>query len=173
MNGILKLKSPLREESDSNLFGVSPEFHSLQVWVSHLEPELEEAGLERERLYREVRQRLEKVGISLPEPASWQKIPTFPCLGVLVHADRAQVVPPFYVFSVEVFFVQQLPLLGTPGAHSMRLAWAREAIGDVRCTSQGFDWSPLYQTVGTLVEQFAEESLGLKPVPQPPDLRVQ
>jgi len=100
-----------------------------------------------------------------PNQQSWQQTPLFPCLGVLIHADRAQVSPPFYVFSVEVFFVQKITLAGSPSANAMRMTWCREAVGDARGYTPGFDWSVLYKTVGSMVDQFLQESLGL-PVPE-------
>jgi hypothetical protein len=118
-------------------------------------------GLDREHLWLEVQKRLTRVGLPVPNQQNWQQTPLFPCLGVLVHADRAQVSPPFYVFSVEVFFVQKITLASTPSANAMRMTWCREAIGDAWKDARSFDWSVLYSTVCSLVDQFLQESLGL------------
>jgi hypothetical protein len=136
-------------------------FPGIHVWVSQMDAALTADGLDREHLWLEVQKRLTRVGLPVPNQQNWQQTPVFPCLGVLVHADRAQVSPPFYVFSVEVFFVQKITLAGTPSANAMRMTWCREAIGDARKDARSFDWSVLYSTVGSLVDQFLQESLGL------------
>lgn len=136
-------------------------FPGIHVWVSQVDYSLAADGLDRERLWLEVQKRLIRAGLPVPDQQGWQQTPLFPCLGVLVHADRAQVSPPFYVYSVEVFFVQKINLSGTPSANAMRMMWCREAIGDARDEAHGFDWSNLYSTVGSLVDQFLIESLGV------------
>ncbi len=137
------------------------------MWISQVDAALTADGLDRDRLWLEVQKRLAPAGLPVPKQQSWQQTPLFPCLGVLIHADRAQVSPPFYVFSVEVFFVQKITLAGNPSANSMRMTWCREAIGDARGDALGFDWSVLYSTVGSMVNQFLQESLGL-PVSETP-----
>ena len=136
-------------------------FPGIHVWVSQVDAALVADGLDREFLWQQAQKRLVLAGLPVPSHSGWQQPPSFPCLGVLVHADRAQVSPPFYVFSVEVFFVQKITLTGTPAANSMRMSWCREAIGDARRDTHGFDWSILYNTVGSLVDQFLHESLGI------------
>ena len=96
-----------------------------------------------------------------PQQHNGHQIPLYPCLGVLLHADLAQTDPSFYVFSVEVFYVQKMTLAGAPSANAMRMTWCREAIGDARSDGRGVDWSGLYNTVDSLVDQFISESLGL------------
>ena len=136
-------------------------FQGLHVWVSQVDADVEANGLDRDRLWLEVQQRLARAGVPVPQQLDWLQAPQFPCLGVLVHADRAQVSPSFYIFSVEVFFVQRVTVAGVPAAYGMRMSWCREGIGDVRSDAQGFDWSDLYSTVGSLVDNFLQESLGL------------
>ena len=160
MDSIIKVKRQRSREVVSAIPETLVGFQGIHVWVSQVDPALVADGLDREFLWQAVHQKLVRAGLPVP-PHSWQQTPSFPCLGVLVHADRAQVSPPFYVFSVEVFFVQKMTLAGTPSANAMRMAWCREAIGDARRDTQGFDWSVLYNTVGSLVTQFLQESLGI------------
>ena len=48
------------------------------------------------------------------------------------------------------------------------MTWCREAIGDAPYKEPEFDWSNLYSTVQSLVDQFLQESLGLSvPESQP------
>lgn len=136
-------------------------FQGLHVWVSQVDSHIEADGLDRVRLWLEVQKRLARAGVPVPQQFDWLQTPKFPCLGVLVHADQAQVYPPFYIFSVEVFFVQRVTVAGVPAAYAMRMTWCREAIGDIRLHAQGYDWSNLYSTVGSLVDNFIQESLGL------------
>jgi len=137
-------------------------FPGIHVWVSHLDADLIAEGLDREYLWLQVQEKLLRAGLPVPSQHSWQQTPLFPCLGVLVHADRAQVTPSFYVFSVEIFYVQKISLAGIPTANAMRMTWCREAIGDVPEEPHGgFDWSNLYDTVSSLVDQFIQEYLGL------------
>ena len=158
MDGMLK--QPRRKKA--HLFPETlTEFPSIHVWVSQVEPEVVTDGLDRERLWLEVQKRLSWAGLPVPPHKGWQKTPLFPCLGVIVHADMAQVSPPFYVFSVEVFYVQKIKSADTPAASAMRMNWCREAVGDARYQGPGFDWSNLYSTVHSLVDQFLQESLGL------------
>jgi hypothetical protein len=167
MDGMLKVKRQ-REGKAGRLIPETPRgFQGIHVWVSHVDADLIADGLDRERLWLEVHKRLAQAGLPVPNQQSWQQTPRFPCLGVLVHADRAQVTPPFYVFSVEVFFVQKITLASSPSASAMRMTWCREAIGDAPAEGTDFDWSVLYSTVGSLVNQFLQESLGL-PVPETP-----
>ncbi len=158
---MLKIKRQRRGEAERLIPETLSGFPGIHVWVSQVDAALTGDGLDRERLWLEVQKRLARAGLPVPNQQNWQQTPLFPCFGVLVHADRAQVTPPFYVFSVEVFFVQKITLAGTPSANAMRMTWCREAIGDARWDAQGFDWSVLYSTVGSLVDQFLQESLGL------------
>lgn len=161
MDGMLKIKRSRRNEAERLIPETLAGFPGIHVWVSQVDADLIADGLNREHLWLEVQKRLIRAGLPVPNQQGWQQTPVFPCLGVLVHADQAQVTPPFYVFSVEVFFVQKINLAGTPSANAMRMMWCREAIGDARGEAQGFDWSNLYSTVGSLVDQFLQESLGL------------
>jgi hypothetical protein len=167
MDGMLKVKRKKRGEAKRLIPATSGGFPGIHVWVSQVDAALDADGLDREHLWLNVQKRLAQAGLPVPNQQHWQQAPLFPCLGVLVHADRAQVSPPFYVFSVEVFFVQKITLAGTPSANAMRMTWCREAIGDARGDDRGFDWSVLYGTVGSLVDQFLQESLGLT-VPETP-----
>jgi hypothetical protein len=161
MDGMLKVKRQKVSEAERLVPEGLVSFPGVHVWVSQVDAELAADGVDRERLQLEVQKRLTRTGLTVPNQQGWQQTPLFPCLGVLVHADQAQVTPPFYVFSVEVFFVQKINLAGTPSANAMRMMWCREAIGDARGDAQGYDWSNLYSTVGSLVDQFLQESLGL------------
>jgi hypothetical protein len=161
MDGMLKIKRQRPGEAERLIPETLGGFPGIHVWVSQVDAALTADGLDRERLWLEVQKRLARAGLPVPNQQNWQQTPLFPCFGVLVHADRAQVSPPFYVFSVEVFFVQKITLAGTPSANAMRMSWCREAIGDARGDARGFDWSLLYSTVGSLVDQFLQESLGL------------
>jgi len=161
MDGMLKLKRPKPHEADHLIPETLIGFPGIHVWVSQVDAALAADGLDRKLLWSQVQNRLARAGLPVPEQHDWQQIPQFPCLGVLVHADRAQVSPPFYVFSVEVFYVQKITLTGAPSANAMRMTWCREAIGDARSDGRIFDWSVLYNTVGSVVDQFLRESLGL------------
>jgi hypothetical protein len=161
MDGMLKIKRQRPREVEPLIPETLAGFPGIHVWVSQVDAALAADGLDRELLWLQVHQRLARAGLPMPDHYNWQQTPLFPCLGVLLHADRAQVSPPFYVFSVEVFYVQKITLAGAPSANAMRLTWCREAIGDARADGRGFDWSVLYNTVGSLVDQFLQESLGL------------
>jgi hypothetical protein len=161
MDGMLKIKQQRRGEAGHLIPETMTGFPGIYVWVSQFDAAIEEDGLDRERLWFEVQKRLTWAGLPVPNQENWQQTPPFPCLGVIVHADRAQVTPPFYVFSVELFFVQKINSADTPASSSMRLVWCREAIGDARHKSAEFDWSNLYSTVSSLVDQFLQEYLGL------------
>lgn len=161
MDGMLKIKGQKPDEGERLIPETLVGFPGIHVWVSQVDPDLSADGLDREYLWLQVQNRLLRAGLPVPNQESWQQTPVFPCLGVLVHADRAQVTPPFYVFSVEVFFVQKITLAGNPLANAMRMTWCREAIGDVPGDGKDFDWSNLYNTVVSLVDQFLKGYLGL------------
>jgi len=161
MDGVLKIKQQGRGEAGHLIPETPTGFPGIYVWVSQVDAAILEDGLDRERLWLEIQKRLSWVGLPVPNQKGWQQTPLFPCLGVIVHADRAQVSPPFYVFSVELFFVQKINSADTPAASSMRMVWCREAVGDARHEGAEFDWSNLYSTVHSLVDQFLQEYLGL------------
>lgn len=161
MDGMLKIKEQRRREAGRLIPETLTDFPGIHVWVSQVDSAVAADGLDRERLWLEVHKRLTWAGLPVPDQAGWQQTPLFPCLGVIVHADQAQVSPSFYVFSVEVFFVQKVNSTDTPASSSMRMVWCREAIGDARYKAPGFDWANLYSTVNSLVDQFLQESLGL------------
>jgi hypothetical protein len=169
MDGMLKVKRQRPGKTERLIPETLSGFPGIHVWVSQVDAALAADGVDRERLWLEVHQRLAQAGLPVPNQQSWQQTPLFPCLGVLIHADQAQVSPPFYVFSIEVFFVQKITLAGSPSANAMRMTWCREAVGDAHGAAAGFDWSALYRTVGSLVDQFLRESLGL-PVSETPAL---
>lgn len=158
---MLKIKQQRRGEAGRLIPETLTGFPGIYVWVSQIDPAIAADGLNRERLWLEVQKRLTWVGLPVPNQEIWQQTPLFPCLGLIVHADRAQVTPPFYIFSVELFFVQKIDSADTPAASSMRMVWCREAVGDVRQKAAGFDWSNLHSTVSSLVDQFLQEYLGL------------
>jgi hypothetical protein len=139
------------------------------VWVSRLEPALMIDGINRKHLWLAVHKRLLLAGIPVANQQGWeQTTPLFPCLGVLVHADLVQVLLPFYVFSIEVFFVQKINLAADSSASSLRMIWGREATGEARgrTDDQGFDWSDLYNAAVSLVDQFLNEFLMTELLPQ-------
>jgi hypothetical protein len=172
MDAMLKIKRSKVSQAEQVLPGKLAEFQGVYVWVSQVDAALAADGLDRERLWFEAQKQI--LGAGLPAPnRSWQQTPLFPCLGVLIHADQAQVTPPFYVFSVEVFFVQQITLMGNPATNAMRMNWCREAIGDARYHLGGYDWSNLYTTVSFLIGQFLEEYVGVKAPATAERLRVQ
>ncbi len=168
MDGMLKIKRQRPRDVEQLMPETLASFPGIHVWVSQVEPPLTADGLDREFLWSQVQKRLIRAGLPVPDQHNWQQVPLFPCLGVLLHADLAQVSPSFYVFSVEVFYVQKITLAGAPSANAMRMTWCRESIGDARSDGQGFDWSVLYNTVGSLVDQFLRESLGLNISEEPP-----
>ena len=161
MDGMLKIKRQKPREAEHLVPETLAGFPGIHVWVSQVDPELAADGLDREFLWSLVQKKLTRAGLPVPEQHGWQQVPLFPCLGVLVHADRAQVSPPFYVFSVEIFYVQKITLAGAPAANAMRMTWCREAVGDAQGDGRSFDWSVLYNTVSSLVDQFLRESLGV------------
>lgn len=134
-----------------------PSVEGLSVWVSHIEGVAQQDGLNRDRVKAEVEWRLAKAGIPVSYQQSRSSVPAFPCLGVVLHLRRADVSPPFYTFSVEVFFVQSQPSEGHPDTRSMQMTWCKEAIGDVHVDSQGVDWSGVLGQVGCLVEAFTRD----------------
>jgi hypothetical protein len=141
----------------------------INVWISRVPAALMIDGIDRKRLWLEVQNRLLRAGIPVPNQQGWQQMtPLFPCLGVLVHANLVQVTSPFYVFSLEVFFLQKIILARTPPATTLRMMWGREATGEARgrTDAQGFDWSDLYGTAVSLVDQFLKELLGAEMLPK-------
>jgi hypothetical protein len=136
----------------------------INVWISRVDAALMIDGLDRKRLWLEVQNRLLCAGVPVPNQQGWgQKTPLFPCLGVVVHSALVQVPSPFYVFSLEGLFVQQINQSANPSATTMRVMWCREATGEARngTDAQGFDWSDLYKTAVSLVDQFLQECQGL------------
>lgn len=160
MDGTMKAIPRFTAEAEHLSTQSLPGLQGIHVWVSQLDVDLEAEGLDRKRLGLEAQRRLTQAGLPLTSQPNWQATPLFPCLGILVHADRVNVLPPSYIYSVEVFFVQKITLADSPTTNAMRMTWCREAIGDVRQDNRGFDWTNLYSTVGLLADQFIQEILG-------------
>ncbi len=140
-----------------------PSLEGLHVWVSHLEEEARQDGLDQNRLKAEVEWRLAMAGIPVCHQKAGSRIPSLPCLGVLLNLRKAKVNPPFYTFSVEVFFVRSHFSEEQPPIHSMHMTWCREAIGDAKITSQGADWSGLLGQVGSMVDTFIRDYQAVHP----------
>jgi hypothetical protein len=132
----------------------------IHVWVSHLDPRLAADGLDSQQLWREAQRHLVQAGLPVMPAGKVRSQPLYPCLGILVHADLSNSLPPVYIYSLEVFYVQKISLSGSPHRHAMRMTWCREAIGDVRGNGRSFDWSGLYQALGMLVDSFIQETAG-------------
>ena len=127
----------------------------VHVWISRIEEEAARDGLDRERLKAEVEWRLASAGIPVVHhPEQPGKTPPAPCLGVLLHLRQADVMPSFYVFSIEVFFVQTITSKDDSIQRNMNMTWCREALGDVQKSGQGADWSPVFTRLGSLVDAF-------------------
>ncbi len=134
----------------------------LQVWISHLDAEVERQGLSRERLKAEVEIRLSLAGLPLCDspPGGWWS--GIPCLGVILHVqpDPGAVAWPF---SLELFYVEnQAAGVGAPGP-TLHLHWCREAIGEVLYPGCAADWSPVYDRLAHLLEEFIQDYRTLYP----------
>lgn len=140
-----------------------PSLEGLHVWVSLLEEEARQDGLDRNRLKAEVEWRLAMAGIPVCHRKAGSRVPPFPCLGVLLSLRKAYATPPFYTFSVEVFFVQSHCSEEQPATHCMQMTWCQEAIGDAPVTSQGADWSGLLGQVSYMVDAFIRDYQAVHP----------
>lgn len=136
---------------------------AVQVWVSRLEPEAGEHGLDRERLQAGVELLLAVGGIPLRESRGVDSASRFPCLGVLIHLDRVDGPLKSFVFSLEVFFVQARAAGGPNPADTLQMTWCRETIGDARETGEGLDWDTLYHALGLLVQEFIRDYKAVNP----------
>ncbi len=135
---------------------------AINVWVSPVDHEIADDGLDREQVRLEVEKRFASAGLPVIQQNDGKRVPEFPCLGVLLNVVRHQGDPsPAYIYSIEIFFLQKISMADPPGTDIMHMAWCREATGDIRSNSQGFDWSNLYREVDCLVNQFIQESMGL------------
>ena len=153
-------RKPWRRSSPRSLEGVS-------VWVSRIEGEAARDGLDGDRVMAEVQWRLAAAGIPVFQHQEGGVHPVAPCLGVLLHLRKADVIPAFYTFSVEVFFVQAISAEGDPSTRTMQMTWCKETIGEVRRTSQGSDWSCVYDHIGALVDAFSVSYLRDNPRSKP------
>lgn len=134
----------------------------IQVWISHLDTEVERQGLSRERLQAEVEIRLSLAGVPLCEAPPGGRWSGVPCLGVMlnVNPEAGAIAWPF---SLELFFVGgQTPGLGPLGP-SLHLNWCREAIGEIPNHGRAADWSPVYDGVARLLEEFIQDYRALYP----------
>jgi hypothetical protein len=131
----------------------------LHVWISGIEEEAAQDGLDRDRVKAEVEWRLAAAGIPvLHHQDRSGKAPAVPCLGVLIHLRQADVSPPYFIFSIEIFFVKTITS-SDPFPKDMNMAWCQEAIGDVQKTAQGADWGSFYNCLGKLVDAFVADYL--------------
>jgi hypothetical protein len=136
---------------------LSPSRKGIQVWVSHIDEEAGQDGLDRDRVKAEVEWRLAMAGIPVFYEQSDPGVPACPCLGVILNVRKAEVSPPCYTFSVEVFFLQGPLPEEQPDHHHMQMTWCKETIGDTGVVSQGVDWSGLLAKVNQMVETFIRD----------------
>jgi hypothetical protein len=129
----------------------------INVWVAPVEPKIAEDGLDREHIRLEVEKRLVCACLPVIQKFDGKQAPEFPCLGVVLYVFQPQEDPSVYIFSIEVVFVQRITLAGRPSTEAMRMAWCREATGDITRTAQGFHWSNLYKALEFLVDCFILE----------------
>ncbi len=130
---------------------------------------MERHGLAPERLRAEVEFRLARAGVPLCEagPPGARLGP--PCLGVILHV-RPVLTAATWPFSLEVFFVEgHEPEPATPGP-ALHLNWCREAIGQVTLAGRSLDWTPVYDSVARLLEEFLQNYRLSRPLPALPRL---
>jgi hypothetical protein len=137
------------------------------VWVSHIEADAARDGLDRDKVKAEVEWRLATAGIPVCYQQEEFGTLASPCLGVLLHLRKADVVPSFYIFSIEVFFVQAIASQDDPSTSTMQMTWCKEAIGDARKTPQGSDWSCVYNHISSLVDAFIHNYRRVNPQATP------
>jgi len=127
----------------------------INVWVAPTEQEIN--GFDREKIRLEVEKRLVCAGLPVIQQFGGDQAPKFPCLGVMLHVFQPQEEPYLYIFSIEVCFIQRITLTGPSASEAMRMAWCREATGEITRNSQDLDWSNLYDSLGFLVDSFSLE----------------
>jgi hypothetical protein len=130
---------------------------AINVWVSPIDHEIADDGLDQEQIRLEVEKRFVSAGLPVVQHCDGKRVPECPCLGVLLNVVRHQEDPPAYIYSVEMFFLQRVSMAGPPVSDVMHMVWCREATGDIARTAQGFNWSNLYQTLKFLVDRFIVE----------------
>jgi hypothetical protein len=140
----------MSQERSYNMPGVN-------VRVAPVEHEIAEDGLDRKHITLEVEKKLVCAGLPVIEKFDGKQAPEFPCLGVMLYVFQPQEDPTLYIFSIEVVFIQRITLAGPPSTEAMRMAWCREATGDITRTAQGFNWSNLYKALEFLVDCFILE----------------
>lgn len=129
----------------------------INVWVAPVEQEIKELGLDREQIRLEVEKRLACAGLPAIQQISGDQARKFPCLGVMLHVFQPQEEPSLYIFSIEMCFIQRITLTGPPATEAMRMAWCREATGEITRKNQDLDWANLYHSLGFLVDSFSFE----------------
>jgi hypothetical protein len=134
----------------------------INVWVAPVEPEIAEDGLDREQIRREMEKRLYGAGLPVIEKFDVRQAPEFPCLGVVSYVFQPQEDSPVSIFSIEMFFIQRITLAGPPATDVMRMAWCREATGEISRAAQGINWSNLYKALESLVDCFIVECFHAK-----------
>jgi hypothetical protein len=129
----------------------------INVWVAPVEPEIAENGLDQEHLRLEVEKRLVHSGLAVIHKFDGKQAPEFPCLGVMLFVFQPHEDPLVHIFSIEMFFIQRITLADPPATTAMRMAWCREATGEISRTAQGFNWANLHKGLEFLVDRFIME----------------
>ncbi|MBW1990849.1 MAG: hypothetical protein JRI59_01720, partial [Deltaproteobacteria bacterium] len=142
----------------------SPVPDGVHVWVSHIDDEAAQDGLDILQLQAQVEWRLAAAGIPVRhQEESPDRPQAAPCLGVLLHLRRTAAAPSDYIFSVEVFFVRAIIQEDEPATRGLHLSWCQEALGSVPMTPQGPDWSAVFSHVHLLVEDFISSFQAAQP----------
>ena len=129
----------------------------INVWVAPVEQEIIEQELDREQIRLEVEKRLVCASFPVIQHLGGNHTPKFPCLGVMLHVFQPQEEPYLYIFSIEMCFIQRITLAGPPATEVMRMAWCREATGEITRNGQDLNWSNFYNSLGFLVNCFIFE----------------
>lgn len=129
----------------------------ISVWVAPVEQEIIENKLDREQIRLEVEKRLVCASLPVIQHLGGDQTPKFPCLGVMLHVFQPQEEAYPYIFSIEMCFIQKITLAGPPVTEAMRMAWCREATGEITRNGQDLNWSNFYNSLGYLVDCFSFE----------------
>ena len=139
----------------------------INVWVAPVEQGIIDYGLDQKLIRREVEKRLVSAGLLVIQQFGGDQAPKFPCLGVMLHFFQLQDEPYLYIFSIEMCFIQRITLTGPPATEAMRMAWCREATGEITRNGQDLDWANLYHSLGFLVDSFIFEWSAARRNPSP------
>ena len=120
------------------------------VLVEQLPPEVENGGLSKNQLQKDVEAKLRAAGIKVLTKEECAKTPGEPNLYINVNVNIAKTESDIYPYSLDLLFIQKVSLLRDQKITSYGVTWSTAGVGSITKTMV----SQLRESVGEILDIF-------------------